>query len=238
MMNDGKSMKSLLNIGNPLTEIAKSIERQISPFEQLQSSLMEGLLPIDSFSEIAKSIERQMTPFEQLQSGLVEELLPTAIDPLDPFSEVIESVERQASLLEQLQPSLAEELLVDFDTVQLELPEFKIPEPTLNPNLASEFCKGLERRIAEFNQSLNHEYEVGFRLVNFSQAITFHLESIGYCNPSLIFLSGFTDEGDPVEFVQHISQISILLIKVRRKNPSEPRRPIGFAVWPEDEEDI
>jgi hypothetical protein len=66
------------------------------------------------------------------------------------------------------------------------------------------------------------------RLVSFGQAVVFRLHDIGYSNPSLISFVGVTEDGDPVELIQHVSQISILLTRLPRQNPEEPRKPIGF----------
>lgn len=111
------------------------------------------------------------------------------------------------------------------------MPELsKIQTPT-DPNLASEFHKRLVEWINDFDKSLDQDHEVGVRLVNFGQAVTFHLRDVGYWNPSLISFSGYTEQGEPVELIQHVSQISILLLKVKRQYPSQPKRPIGFANW-------
>jgi hypothetical protein len=55
-------------------------------------------------------------------------------------------------------------------------------------------------------------------------------DDIGYWNPSLISFQGRTDDGQPVELIQHVSQISILLMKLKRPDPSKPKRKIGFGV--------
>lgn len=95
-------------------------------------------------------------------------------------------------------------------------------------NLASEFHADLARCISNFDTSLDNEHEVGIRLVNFGQAVVFHLERIGYSNPSLITFCGTTDSGEPVELIQHVSQISILLMKLPRREPEKPKQPFGF----------
>jgi hypothetical protein len=97
-----------------------------------------------------------------------------------------------------------------------------------NPNLASEFYKRLVEWINNFDKSLDETEEVGVRLVNFGQALTFHLQDMSYYNPSLISFQGTTDNGEPVELIQHVSQISILLQKVKRKDLTTPKKPIGF----------
>ena len=76
---------------------------------------------------------------------------------------------------------------------------------------------------------MDDEHEVGVRLVNFGQTIVFHLEGLGWSNPSLISFRGKTDAGEPVELIQHVSQINIFLMKLPRKDPSKPKRLIGFG---------
>ncbi len=117
---------------------------------------------------------------------------------------------------------------------QLRIPELSPIPPNplitnLDANRASEFYRRLGQWIADFDNSLDDAHEVGLRLVNFGQSVVFHLEDMGYWDPSLISFKGHTDDGNPVELIQHVSQISILLTKLRRKDPSKPKRRIGFA---------
>jgi hypothetical protein len=113
----------------------------------------------------------------------------------------------------------------------------RLPLPPPNPlmvtaeaNYASEFHKRLTEWIQRFDAELDQAHEVGVRLVNFGQAIVFHLTDIGYWNPSLMSFRGTAEDGNPVELIQHVSQISILLIKLSRKDPSKPKPKIGFLV--------
>jgi hypothetical protein len=103
-----------------------------------------------------------------------------------------------------------------------------------NPNLASEFYKRLVDWIQKYDESLDQEHEVGVRLVSFGQALTFHLQDIGYWNPSLISFKGTTQNGEPVELIQHVSQISVLLQTLKRVDPTQPKHPLGFAAWPDE----
>lgn len=95
-------------------------------------------------------------------------------------------------------------------------------------NYASEFHKRLVKWVSDFDASLDEEHEVGARLVSFGQTVIFHLSGIGYWNPSLIIFHGDTDAGEPVQLIQHVSQISILLMTLPRTDPSKPRRWMGF----------
>jgi hypothetical protein len=138
----------------------------------------------------------------------------------------------------------------DHSKLNISIPKLNFPEmsrfvdqlkmPTLPPirnvvvenieaNYASEFYDRLQKRITDFDASLDDKHEVGVRLVNFGQTVMFHLESLGYWNPSLISFSGITDNGDPVELIQHVSQISVLLMKMPRRDPERPKCPIGFC---------
>lgn len=97
-------------------------------------------------------------------------------------------------------------------------------------NCASKFYEHLANWIIDFDSKLDNEYEVGVRLVNFGQTVVFSLEDMRYCDPSLISFIGRTQEGQPVELIQHVNQISILLMKLPRQYPAEPKKPIGFRV--------
>jgi len=134
-------------------------------------------------------------------------------------------------------------------TVSSSIPESfhggkKSPPSTASPvmqsiedNYASEFHRRLTNWINDFNASLDEEHEVGVRLVTFGQSITFRLDDIGYWNPSLISFHGLTEDGHPVELIQHVSQISILLMTLPRKDPTQPKKPIGYiSEWKPEEE--
>ncbi|QQE76541.1 hypothetical protein KDJ56_07730 [Brevibacillus composti] len=93
---------------------------------------------------------------------------------------------------------------------------------------ASQFCQRLITMINEFDRNLDEEHQVAMRLVSFGQSITFHVTHLGYCDPSLIRFYGTLENGSLVELIQHVSQISFLLMAVKRVNPIEPKKPIGF----------
>jgi hypothetical protein len=112
---------------------------------------------------------------------------------------------------------------------------YPAPAVSIEENLASEFVRHIVEEIREYSATLDEAHEAGVRLVNFGQTVTFHLEKINYANPSLVYFSGTTmDTGDPVELIQHISQISILLMKIPRLHPG---KPIGFLAPRDTEKD-
>ena len=101
------------------------------------------------------------------------------------------------------------------------------PLPRMDGGLASGFYERLTDMIAEFENNLDDEHEVGVRLVNFGHVFTFHLSDIGYRNPFLIWFKGETDSGDPVKLIQHVNQTNILLMKLPRR-PDKATKRMGF----------
>jgi hypothetical protein len=95
-------------------------------------------------------------------------------------------------------------------------------------HLASGFYQRLQDLIIDFERDLDDESEVGVRLVNFGQAVTFHLSNIGYWNPSTIWFEGETEGGDAVKLIQNVTQVNVLLMKLPRR-PDVTRKPIGFT---------
>lgn len=92
------------------------------------------------------------------------------------------------------------------------------------------------REIADFECTLDDEHEVALKLCNFGQTILMNVENIGYHNPHLIFYYGYVN-GQYSQLIQHINQISFLLMSVPKSNPNAPARRIGFkSVGSSDDE--
>jgi hypothetical protein len=95
---------------------------------------------------------------------------------------------------------------------------------------ASRICDRLIVEIRRFNEGLDQEHEVGVCLANFGRDCTIHLRELLCADPSLIYLRGETESGDAVQLMQHVSQVNLLLVAVRRSKPNEPKRQIGFGM--------
>ncbi|MDQ7096853.1 DUF6173 family protein [Desulfosporosinus sp. PR] len=148
-------------------------------------------------------------------------------------SEVLKQMQSVQKALQSIDVSIISKRLEEFNNYKN--PAFEMPKLT-NSNLASEFHERLIKIINDFDEKLNQNEEVGVRLVNFGQAVTFSVENIGYWNPSLIRFYGQLEDGTPVELIQHVTQISFLLMALKRKNPDEPKRKIGFCSEAKSEE--
>ena len=100
------------------------------------------------------------------------------------------------------------------------------PKHELNP--AEWAHERLVRSIARFEARLDDDTEIGARLVSFTEKDTFHIEDLGYWGPDFVVFYGTSLEGNPVELIQHISQVNVLLVALP-KEQEEPRR-IGFML--------
>lgn len=108
------------------------------------------------------------------------------------------------------------------------MPEIKIPTPPTG-HLASGVHERIVGMIQQFEAELDDAHEVGARLANFGTQLLMHIVDIGYHNPTLIRFFGYLDgTGEPCELIQNVNQVSILLVKVPRLDPSKPKRKIGF----------
>lgn len=88
----------------------------------------------------------------------------------------------------------------------------------------------LSKYMKEFQDALDDEHELGARLVSFGNTVVFHVESLGYHGPDIITFQGANENGERVRLIQNISQLSVLLVAVKKLG-EKPRR-IGF-VWDE-----
>jgi hypothetical protein len=109
------------------------------------------------------------------------------------------------------------------------VPSFKQQLLQINePYTAKSIFRQLVQQIQHFESALNEEYEVGIKLVSFGQSVQFSVVSLGYLDPNLIWFAGLLPDGTNVELLQHISQISFLMMAVKRPDPEKPKAPIGF----------
>lgn len=97
------------------------------------------------------------------------------------------------------------------------------------PYTAKSIFNELVQRIQHFESELNQEHEVGMQLVNFGQSTQFSVSRLGYTDPSIIWFEGVLADNSTVQLVQHVSQISFLMVALKREHPEKPKPQIGFA---------
>ncbi|MEM1384463.1 MAG: DUF6173 family protein [Pseudomonadota bacterium] len=101
---------------------------------------------------------------------------------------------------------------------------------------AEEVCSHLVKRVVAFENALDEQHEVGIRLANFGVAAEINIRAITFRNPYLIEFSGILPNGQTVALVQHVSQLSFLLVAVPPAVEQQPYR-IGFHLGPDDDEE-
>lgn len=94
------------------------------------------------------------------------------------------------------------------------------------------FYKQLVDWINKFDENLGNDHEVGMKYISFSQTYEFHLSQIHYCHPSLIIFKGTTLENEDVELIQHVNQVSILLVKMQLRDSNKPKLKNRFGPQP------
>jgi hypothetical protein len=93
----------------------------------------------------------------------------------------------------------------------------------------------IAQAIVAFEKQLDQQHEVGFRLVSFNDSQTMHVLDVGYWAPDLILFFGKSQDGAPMQLMQHVSQVSLLLVAAKKQTEEEPRR-IGFDILRKVEE--
>jgi len=83
------------------------------------------------------------------------------------------------------------------------------------------------RSINEFEAKLDNDHEIGARLVQAPGDIV-SIDDVGYWGPDLMIFYGTNPDGNPVELLQHYSQVNVVLIAVK-KSTEKPKR-IGFRM--------
>ncbi len=101
------------------------------------------------------------------------------------------------------------------------LPTLEFP----NKNDAERTYEKLRKQIADFEEELELDQEIGARSVS-SPLGVFHITDIGYWGPDLLIFYGEDENKKPIELIQHYTQVNICLSSVA-KSQKKPRR-IGF----------
>lgn len=104
-----------------------------------------------------------------------------------------------------------------------------IYEPPRNNHLADRQYEILCEYIKDFQDGLDSDQEVCVQLASFGQNILMQVTNIGYANPCLITFEGYVS-GQYCQLVQHVNQLSFLLMSSPKAEPDKPARRIGFDI--------
>ena len=121
--------------------------------------------------------------------------------------------------------ALAEPLQKVASMPTFETPKITVPRPAV---YADTMYERLVLAINEFEAELEPNEEIGARVAHFGQAITIAIDGLSSHNPYLIKIHGTTQNGDRCTLLQHMNQVSILLVALPAKH--DPPRRIGFKL--------
>jgi hypothetical protein len=88
----------------------------------------------------------------------------------------------------------------------------------------------LVHQIMDFEKNLGPEHEVGGRFVEGPGSEPLHLANVASWGPDMILFMGEFSDGRKWELIQHYSQVSLLLVAVRKIHEGEEPRRIGFEL--------
>jgi hypothetical protein len=122
-----------------------------------------------------------------------------------------------------------------YKRASLWAPEFTAPinprtsiPPLSQTNPARWTYQKLVECINSLEKGFDDEHEIGARLVSFGSSVTFHLQDMSYYDPNIINFYGKNERGEELQLIQHVSQLSVMLITLKKQN-EEPAR-IGFKL--------
>lgn len=155
-----------------------------------------------------KQQQQEMQSYEQ-------QIEPAAQEQFSPYHE-------NANTLSVVQP------IIPVEEIEEEDPGIQY--------LASDMYNRIVALINKFESNLPEDMQAGGRLVSAGN-ITFSIQDVGYWDPNMIVFYGeLSSDGAKVELVQHLSQLNLLLVAVKRTdNIEKPRRVIGFTTKNEPE---
>lgn len=84
-------------------------------------------------------------------------------------------------------------------------------------------CRAVQSSIEQFESTLDTEHEVAIRLASFGSSVEFRAEEIRFSPSNVVTFQGYTDSGEKVQLVQHVSQVSLLLKAARKLNETPMR---------------
>jgi hypothetical protein len=106
-----------------------------------------------------------------------------------------------------------------------------LPAPRRPPSAAESRFMRLAHQIARFEESLHDDEEIGARLVSAPNNSVFHVTNLEYRNPDLIIFHGTNEHNKPLQLIQHVTQLNVLLTALPKE--SETPRRIGFILLDE-----
>lgn len=116
-------------------------------------------------------------------------------------------------------------ILIRHDSEDADNLDFKYK--TNNNFSAGHIYKSVVKGIKEFEENLPENSMSSNKFIIFGNELV-AIDYVTYQNPEIFIFNGTTIEGEPVQIMQHISQLNILLMATRKTESQVTVRKIGF----------
>ena len=83
--------------------------------------------------------------------------------------------------------------------------------------------------IQQFEKQLDSDQEVGMGFAG-SDVGTLRIQGMGFFAPDLITFYGVDPNGSKTQLVQHVSQLSVMLVAAKKEDESQEPNRIGFKL--------
>lgn len=99
----------------------------------------------------------------------------------------------------------------------------------MKSNNAQFIAQTIRNKLLEFQQSLSESEDIALQAVQFGTTMIIYVSEVASLGYSLVLFRGKDASGNQCELIQHINQVSVLMIVVPK--PVEiPHRTIGFSL--------
>jgi hypothetical protein len=92
----------------------------------------------------------------------------------------------------------------------------------------------VKEQIKEFEAKLDDHEEIGAHVGAGAGMEAFHIEDLSYWGPDMLIVDGRSSHGRPVQLIQNISQLNILLTALPKQRGRDRPRRIGFILDQKD----
>lgn len=137
---------------------------------------------------------------------------------------------KKQSMIREVQTAAANTIrLASMPIPSVQLPNFR------NYHLADNQYEIIMEEILTFQDKLDDDHEIAIALANFGNSYVVNVSRIGYRNPDILIFWGTLNGSDvQVQLMQHVNQLSFLLMAVPKEDKSKPARRIGFVNYEDD----
>jgi len=94
---------------------------------------------------------------------------------------------------------------------------------------AAHTAEYIYKSILEFSETIDDGYDVGIRVTSLGSSIKVYLIDVNYYDPHLIIFNSESQDGTIIKIVQHVTQLNYALIALKKLEPKNPKRQIGFS---------